>query len=351
MPRAILLSAPLVLSCCLLLRAEPQEVLIPVLQKEAVAPPFADGDEVTLWCAGALDGNRFLTGAPTTGQVTLSPTTDGTVPGTHWRVQAHADGTVSLRCISPGAQGSGWLNGLTDIEDARVLLCDAPDAHNSGAFWKVYALGQGEFALRCQGDRAGVRWLNGYTPGGSVSLVPETTGHYTGAHWKIQVVASVFPGPGAVQPAPEDGGCELSLWNQHNGDYRDRGTDVYQVEAFHAGASVWRSPELHLAWSPLNDPLAKVMIPLPRSGLDEVRVSILRWIGHGGGLSEVRLSQGGHDLTGQCKVSVSGVFEEDPRFSGEHLGDGITTSEAAYTGYWLLPDDQPGFVRIQLPPP
>ncbi len=142
---------------------------------------------------------------------------------------------------------------------------------------------------------------------------------------------------------------ELFIWNQHNGTAKDRGTALYQIEALNATSTVWKSEELKLEWSSTSDPQARIEIPAQRFGIDEIRLHILKWIGNGGGLSELELRQGRINLPAKCKVAVSEVYGKDKRFSADSLVDGVKSSETMYVGYWLLPDGKRGDVFITLP--
>ena len=144
---------------------------------------------------------------------------------------------------------------------------------------------------------------------------------------------------------------QVTLWNEHNGQFKDRGTRSYRVEAFEKGSSVWKSEELKLEWSPTEDPKATVDIPPQALGIDEIKIYIIRWIGQGGGLSEVSLSRNGADITDQCKVTASDTYERDSRFSEKRLVDKVTSSELFGAGYWLLPNDKTGYVTIMLTAP
>lgn len=168
------------------------------------------------------------------------------------------------------------------------------------------------------------------------------------AHLAI-FAAFLVAGAAAASGAPDN--YQLTLWNEHNGQFKDRGTRTYRVEAFEKGGSVWKSDDLKLEWSATEDPKATVDIPPQALGIDQIKIYIIRWIGSGGGLSEVTLSRNGVDITDKCKVTVSDTYERDSRFSEKRLVDKVTSSEVFGAGYWLLPNDKPGYVTIMLTAP
>ena len=146
---------------------------------------------------------------------------------------------------------------------------------------------------------------------------------------------------------------ELVLWNQHNGEDRDRGTKTCKVEVFSGNNLLWKKDKINVVWVPDAD--VKTSISIPRlSGLpglsvtpDRVRISITEWVGYGGGLAEIELMRGGTNIAPQCKVTASGM--RDDRFKPEAVIDGIRTSAKKPIGYWLLPQKTKGWVELQLP--
>lgn len=141
---------------------------------------------------------------------------------------------------------------------------------------------------------------------------------------------------------------KLVLWNQHNGKYGDRGTKACTVEVFANDSSIWKSGKIDLAWSPSKDEKAEVMIPSLPLNFDRVRVSILKWAGHGGGLSEIELWHGDKNLARKAKVTASDSYKWRP-FVPEAVIDGITSSSAFHVGYWLLPDKTGGWIDLKIP--
>ena len=140
-----------------------------------------------------------------------------------------------------------------------------------------------------------------------------------------------------------DGGV-LSLWNQYNSGHGDRGTDKVQVELFSGARLVHQAGPLEVPWAAGTDKCLD--IPLPRMlAFDRVRVAVLSWHGHGGGLSEIQLMSKGVNLLATWKPSASETY--DPMyFDADRVIDGITTSKNFGKGYWLLPDNTTGWIEL-----
>jgi hypothetical protein len=64
-------------------------------------------------------------------------------------------------------------------------------------------------------------------------------------------------------------------------------------------------------------------------------------------LAEIQIFKNDKEITDTCKITASPSF--DPRYSPDKLTDKITTSKTKDVGYWLLPDNKPGFIDIKLP--
>ena len=89
---------------------------------------------------------------------------------------------VSLRCLGNVA-GPRYLDGRT----ANATVGLAPDLSKgfSGTKWKVFNGGRGTLALQCLGNVEGPRWLDGRTGDGTVGLAPSTNKPFTGTRWQV----------------------------------------------------------------------------------------------------------------------------------------------------------------------
>ena len=151
--------------------------------------------------------------------------------------------------------------------------------------------------------------------------------------------------------AAADPAYELVIWNQHNGTAKDRGTKSVRVEVFNGGSLLWKVDKLELEWSGDADTKASVKIPHQsfNFNFDRVRVTVLEWNAGGGGLAELELLKDGANIARQCTVTASAFLQNDQRFGPKRLNDGITSSKDFAVGYWLLPNDKPGWAELRLP--
>jgi hypothetical protein len=142
---------------------------------------------------------------------------------------------------------------------------------------------------------------------------------------------------------------KLTLWNQHNGDSNERGTKTCKIEAFKDGKVVWKNDAFKLLWRPNQDNKSSLSIPVPSTatGIDAFKISITEWVKLGGGLAEVQVFKNDKEITSDCKIAASASF--DSRYTADKLTDKVTTSKTKDVGYWLLPDNKPGFIDIKLP--
>jgi len=89
---------------------------------------------------------------------------------------------VALKCLGNLA-GPRYLDGRT--ADGTVGLAPNLSAEFSGARWRVVRAGDGVIELKCLGDIDGPRWLDGRTADGTVGLAPNTNGSFTGTRWQV----------------------------------------------------------------------------------------------------------------------------------------------------------------------
>lgn len=145
----------------------------------------------------------------------------------------------------------------------------------------------------------------------------------------------------------------IVIWNQHNGNYNDRGTTSFNLRLFRRGAEVWKQEAATLPWTSGQD--ANLSIPLPSVRFDRLRVEVDAWQGTGGGLSEIEVFQGEHNLARGCPTESSDFWGRAkrvfPMFPPSRVTDGVSSSAAANVGYWLLPDATKGWVEIDLAAP
>jgi hypothetical protein len=75
---------------------------------------------------------------------------------------------------------------------------------------------------------------------------------------------------------------------------------------------------------------------------DTLRVEITRSVNEKGGLAEVEFFQGGRNVALGGEVTVSAVWENNPKHVGTMLTDGVPST------FWLIPNNQEGWAEIVL---
>ncbi len=148
------------------------------------------------------------------------------------------------------------------------------------------------------------------------------------------------------QPQSEIGSEEdrIVIWNTYHGEAADRGTTKFNLVLLKHDKEVWSRKGLRLPWKLGED--TKTSLTLPSLDADAVRIEVTDWVHAGGGLSEVQFFRNGKNIFE--KVDVKASAAHGPRFSGNFVVDGITTSKVRQQGYWLLPDKTPGWIEIPI---
>jgi hypothetical protein len=143
---------------------------------------------------------------------------------------------------------------------------------------------------------------------------------------------------------------KVVIWNQHMAGWNDRGTKICNIALLRGRKEVWRTNGLQVPWEAYKDTFLSVRVP--QVSADILRVEIVQWYGKGGGMSEAQVFVGansaaqGCNIALGCRVTASARFSDD--FSERTLTDGVTTSAADKSGYWLLPDGKKGWAEIHL---
>lgn len=133
--------------------------------------------------------------------------------------------------------------------------------------------------------------------------------------------------------------------NQHNGASGGRGTLAFNVALVANGQEIWRRERVELPWSADDDGEATASLPPLR--FDRLRIEVTHWQGLGGGLSEVEIWQANHNLALGCPALASSYHMQLHRPA--NLTDSNTSSHKP-GGYWLLPDNTPGWAEIDISP-
>ena len=144
---------------------------------------------------------------------------------------------------------------------------------------------------------------------------------------------------------------QIVLWNVHNAQFGDSGTETCNVILFRGEDEVWRQNEIKLPWGGPKDP--SLALKPPVMDYDRIRIEITKFRGQRGGLSEVSLTHGGRNLLRQGKfarkIAVTASASFAPQANESCILDGILSSVQHLTGYWLLPDGKTGWLEIRLP--
>ena len=137
---------------------------------------------------------------------------------------------------------------------------------------------------------------------------------------------------------------KLVIWNQHNGPHNNSATQWCGLTAYGGKRIAWRQERVELPWAPGED--ASAQLKLPATPFDRLRIDVTPPEGKWAGLAEVQIFAGGKNLALDCPVQSNGIF--DIRRRESRTTDGIISSSVENVGYWLLPDQQPGWVEIDL---
>lgn len=138
----------------------------------------------------------------------------------------------------------------------------------------------------------------------------------------------------------------IVIWNQHNGKVGDRGSTKANVILFDGQKEVWRKNDVSLNWSKDKD--AKTEIETPEMPFNRIRVEITKIRSRGGGLAEVQFFRRGENVARRARVTASGYWERNKEFAPKRVTDGKTSAASKDDGYWLLPNNELGWIQIHL---
>ena len=137
---------------------------------------------------------------------------------------------------------------------------------------------------------------------------------------------------------------KLVIWNQHNGPHNNSATQWCGLTAYAGKRIAWRQERVELPWAPGED--ASAELKLPPTPFDRLRIDVTPPEGKWAGLAEVQILAGDKNLARDCPVLGGGSF--DSRRREARATDGIVSSAAENVGYWLLPEQRPGWIEIDL---
>lgn len=158
---------------------------------------------------------------------------------------------------------------------------------------------------------------------------------------------TLSPEPGYSVRQNQAKPSRIVIWNTHNSRFNTSGTQQCNVVLYQGTRPVWRSDEVTLPWERNNDTFAVVHAPAVK--FDIVRVEITKWRGYSGGLSEIEVWQDGKNVALRRPTRASSAV--DAQTTSAKVTDGVTSSLGYKNGYWLLPDNQTGWIEISLVEP
>ncbi|QDT43700.1 hypothetical protein Pan241w_38020 [Gimesia alba] len=135
---------------------------------------------------------------------------------------------------------------------------------------------------------------------------------------------------------------KIVIWNQHNGEYANHGTDECIVTLLYQGKSVWRQV-VRVPWKP-DAPAYRVIRP-PNVRFDQIKVDITKYLKKGGGLGEIEVFDGTINLVQNSSAFAKEYHGNERTFHPSNVIDG---DKSGATGFWLLNRQHTGWVAIDL---
>lgn len=139
---------------------------------------------------------------------------------------------------------------------------------------------------------------------------------------------------------------KIVVVNSHNGHYNDRGTLLADLKLLLDGKVVL-TRRLTLPWKMGES--VPLTVRVPRTQADAIQVDVLKWKGLGGALAEIEAYQEDVNLARDGAAEASTIH--NVQFGAELISDGDYGDKDEQTGSWVLPDNEPGWVRVYLDRP
>jgi endonuclease YncB( thermonuclease family) len=133
----------------------------------------------------------------------------------------------------------------------------------------------------------------------------------------------------------------INLWNTHNFEYRDRGTETVDINILSGEKSVWSKKNVSLTWDKYDNLEQKVIIPNDLK-FTKIRLN-LKTTKVSAGLTEIKVVLNDKDVTQRALIATDGNYSKTPV---SHLIDGIDWDDDKHgKGYWLH-DKKEGWVEL-----
>lgn len=186
---------------------------------------FGVGDTIQIYCLGHIEGRRYLNGNTINTKVNLSSSSNFPTTGVSWKIEAASNGFFYLRCLGhiegvrylDGNTANGGIQLVSDKSLPHISRVDTvtwqdpprmtmdsngnmvlipgqvhteprtiyPNRNMTGTLWRFIQVNNGNYHIRCEGHIEGVRYLDGDTVNGMVSLTKKLDFPNTGTLWKI----------------------------------------------------------------------------------------------------------------------------------------------------------------------
>ena len=155
------------------------------------------------------------------------------------------------------------------------------------------------------------------------------------------------------EPAADESGDSLVLYNTHNWNYGERGTKTCNVylRRFDSLEPIWAKTGVEIAWEGRSKGNPSTTVRLPDIKYDIVRIEVVTWEGVGGGLAEVAVLNKGSNIALRKPAMASAPYRANSDVcSAQMVTDGIADESSPEAGdgkgYWLLPSGTPGWIEI-----
>ncbi len=134
----------------------------------------------------------------------------------------------------------------------------------------------------------------------------------------------------------------LVIVNTNHGGSNHYGSKRCNVLLRNGDKTVWSKRRIDLKWQAEAE--SRIELVLPTVPYTAVRVEITEWVANGGGLSEVELWRNGENIAPNASVHASASWSD--LYAAQKVVDGIKTSAQMNVGYWVLPNNTPGWVDL-----
>lgn len=236
-------------------------------------------------------------------------------------------GTAALQEVRPGQPDFEGTLQFRIAGDGKLLWQSKPFKHlGETETFSVSLAGIKDLELSVQSDRPGHGWAGWLEP---------------------QLEWAKKPAPPAADASIT--ADEAVIWNTHNGAGGDRGAMTGNLLLYQGSDLVAQVPAVRVGWA--REKSVATRVPLPKKAFNRLRLEVTAGtVYHGAGLSEIELLHRGKNLAGAAIATASDNYSSS---SGQGLcaasmiNDGITQVPTQGPGYWMLPDQNCGWIELE----